>query len=208
MIDLRTFTLFLAAAAVLIAAPGPDILYVISRGISGGRRAGLVSALGIGSGEVLQTLLAVLGLAALLQASLAAFLIVKYAGAGYLVYLGIRTIRERNGFALRQLDTLSPWGIFRQGVFTNLLNPKAVLFYVTFLPQFVNPLRGHAQLQLVVLGTTFALLDVVFLAGLAYSVDRVGAWLVSKPKSARRVKYASGTLLIGLGVRLALVEKN
>lgn len=208
MIDLRTFTLFLAAAAVLIAAPGPDILYVISRGISGGRRAGLVSALGIGSGEVLQTLLAVLGLAALLQASLAAFLIVKYAGAGYLVYLGIRTIRERNGFALRQLNTASRWGIFRQGVFTNLLNPKAVLFYVTFLPQFVNPLRGHAQLQLVVLGTTFALLDVAFLAALAYSVDRVGIWLVSKPKSARRVKYASGFLLIGLGARLALVEKN
>ena len=208
MIDLKTFTLFLAAAAVLIAAPGPDILYVISRGISGGRPAGLVSALGIGSGEVLQTLLAVLGLAALLQASLAAFLIVKYVGAGYLVYLGIRTIRERNGFALRQLSTVSRWGIFRQGVFTNLLNPKAVLFYVTFLPQFVNPLRGHAQLQVVVLGTTFAVLDMVFLAALAYSVDRAGAWLVSKPKSARRVKYASGTLLIGLGVRLALVEKN
>ncbi|MBZ5615952.1 MAG: LysE family translocator [Acidobacteriia bacterium] len=128
MIDLKTFTLFLAAAAVVIAAPGPDILYVISRGISGGRRAGLVSALGIGTAEVLQTLLAVLGLAALLQASLAAFLIVKYAGAGYLVYLGVHTIRERNGFALRQLNTARRWDIFRQGVFTNLLNPKAVLF--------------------------------------------------------------------------------
>jgi len=146
--------------------------------------------------------------AALSQASLTAFLIVKYAGAGYLVYLGIRTLRERNELALYRSNTVSYWSVFRQGVLTNLLNPKAVLFYVTFLPQFVNPSRGHAQFQLVVLGTTFALLDLIFLAGLAHWVDRVRAWLASKPKAARRVKAAWGTLLVELGIRLAFVDKN
>ena len=154
MIDFRTYTVFLVAALALIAAPGPDIFYVLSRALSGGKRVGSISAFGIASGEVLHTLLAVLGLAALLKASTAAFLVVKYIGAVYLVYLGIRAIRERSEVALQGLGLASDWKVFRQGVLTNLFNPKAVLFYVTFLPQFVNPVHGRAQLQLVVLGLT------------------------------------------------------
>ena len=125
MIDVRTFLLFLAAAIAVIVAPGPDILYVLSRGISGGRRVGTVSALGIAFGEVLHTLLAVLGLAALLQASMAAFLVVKYLGAAYLVYLGVRTIMGNDDVALQRYSIASPWTVFRQGVLTNLFNPKA-----------------------------------------------------------------------------------
>lgn len=208
MIDLRTFLLFLAAAIAVIVAPGPDILYVLSRGISGGRRVGTVSALGIAFGEVLHTLLAVLGLAALLQASTAAFLVVKYLGATYLVYLGVRTILGNDDVALRRYSLASPWTVFRQGVLTNLFNPKAVLFYVTFLPQFVNPSHGHAQAQLVVLGLAFAALDVIFLTALAYSAGFVGGWLTRDPRTARRVKHATGTLLVGLGVRLAFVERS
>lgn len=208
MIDLRTYALFIVAALAVIAAPGPDILYVLSRGISGGKRSGSISALAIASGEVLHTILAVLGLAALLQASIAAFLIVKYLGALYLVYLGIRAIRERNHVALERLGAASDWRVFQQGVLTNLFNPKAILFYVTFLPQFVNPARGHAQVQLVLLGLTFAILDVIFLNALAYCAGHVNAWLSRKPENARRVRIAAGSLLVGLGVRLAFAEKN
>ena len=208
MIDFRMYTVFVISALAVIAAPGPDIFYVLSRAISGGHRVGSISAFGIASGEVLHTVLAIFGLAALLQASSAAFLIVKYIGAVYLVYLGMRAIRERNGVALDSLSLASHWKVFRRGVLTNLFNPKAVLFYVSFLPQFVNPIRGHAQLQLVFLGFTFAALDLVCLMALAYSAGHVNAWLTRKAQNARRVRLATGTLLVGLGVRLAFTERN
>jgi threonine/homoserine/homoserine lactone efflux protein len=206
--NFRIYTFFLVAALAVIAAPGPDILYVLSRSISGGKRVGFVSALGVASGEVLHTVLAVLGLAALLQASNAAFLFLKYAGAGYLIFLGIRTVRERGEIALRRLDLVSQWSVFRQGMLTNLFNPKAVLFYVSFLPQFVDPGHGHARLQLIVLGLTFAVLDVIFLSVLACCAGHIGAWLIRRPQNARRVRWGTGTLLVGLGVRLAFTERN
>jgi threonine/homoserine/homoserine lactone efflux protein len=205
--DFRTYTVFVMAALAVIAAPGPDIFYVLSRAVSGGKRIGSISALGIASGELLHTLLAVFGLATLLQASTRAFLVVKFIGAAYLVYLGIRAICERNELAILGLRLASDWKVFRQGVLTNVFNPKAILFFVTFLPQFVNPVHGHAQLQLIVLGLTFAVLDVIFLNALACSAGHVSAWLTCKPQHARRVRMASGTLLVGLGLRLAFAHK-
>ncbi len=123
------------------------------------------------------------------------------------MYLGIRVIRERSERAIQRLGMASDWKVFREGVLTNLFNPKAVLFYVTFLPQFVNPAHGRAQLQLVVLGLTFAVLEVIILKALACSAGYVSAWLTRKPQNARRVSVASGTLLVGLGVRLAFADK-
>jgi len=209
MIESRIAILFLVAAIAVIAAPGPDILYVLARGLSGGKRIGCISAVGIASGEVLHTLLAVFGLAALLQASAKGFLIVKLAGAFYLVYLGVRMFRDRNHFDVPQsLAPSSNWRAFRQGVLTNLFNPKAILFYVTFLPQFVNMGRGHAQLQLMVLGLTFAILDVTFLAVLALTAGHFNTWLIRKPKNAEPLRFATGSLLVALGVRLAFTERN
>ena len=208
MIDLRTYTVFIAAALAVIAAPGPDIFYVLSRALSGGKRVGSFSAMGIAAGEVVHTVLAVLGLAALLQASTAAFLFLKYVGAAYLIYLGIRAFREQNSLAVQRVDRVNNWRAFRQGVLTNLFNPKAVLFYVSFLPLFVNPAHGHARLQLVVLGLSFAVLDVVFLIVLACCAGHIGAWVIRKPQNAQRVKWGTGGLLVGLGVRLAFTERN
>ena len=209
MIEPRTFILFLIAAAAVIAAPGPDILYVLSRAISGGKRTGCISAIGIASGEVLHTVLAILGLAALLQASAKAFLVVKLLGAFYLIYLGIRAIREPNPFAsLQTVVRAADWRVFRQGVLTNLFNPKAILFYVTFLPQFVNPRSGHAQFQLAVFGLTFAVMDVVFLDVLALAAGRVNSWVTRKSENAKRASVISGSLLVGLGLRLAFTERE
>jgi RhtB (resistance to homoserine/threonine) family protein len=208
MIDFRTYAVFGVAAFAVIASPGPDILYVLSRSISSGKRIGCISALGIATGEVLHTLFAVLGLAALIQASTVAFLVLKYVGAVYLIYLGIKAMREHNQIDLQALGVERGWRVFRQGVLTNVFNPKAVLFYLTFLPQFVNPIHGHAQLQLVSLGITFAVLDVMFLLALACCAGQVNAWLKRKPQNAERARLATGTLLVGLGLRLAFAERN
>ena len=128
----------------------------------------------------MHTLLAVFGLAALLQASTEAFSVLKYVGAVYLVYLGLQAIFDRSGGILEHSQSATDWKVFRQAVLTNLFNPKAILFYVTFLPQFVNPNYGHPQLQLVVLGLTFALLDILVLEILARSSGSVYSWLSQK----------------------------
>ena len=176
--------------------------------MSAGKRAGSVSALGIASGEVLHTLLAVFGLAALLQASAVAFLVLKYVGAVYLIYLGVCAISDRSITVLTKSERATNLKIFHQAMLTNLFNPKAILFYVTFLPQFVNPNHGHAQLQLVVLGLTFALLDVLVLEMLARSAAHVYGWLGQSTRNERIIKWMTGTLLVGLGVRLAFLERG
>lgn len=209
MIESRSYALFLAAAMAVIAAPGPDILYVLSRALAGGKRIGCISAFGIAAGEVLHTLLVVLGLAALLQASARAFLVVRLIGACYLVYLGVRTIREPNHFeVLQRVVPTGRWNVFRQGVLTNLFNPKAILFFVTFLPQFVNAGSGRPQLQLVTLGLSFAILDVIFLGVLALCAGHVNILLTRGPRNAERLRVATGSLLVGLGARLAFTERN
>lgn len=181
---------------------------MLSRAVSGGKRVGSLSALGVAAGEVLHTLLAVLGLATLFQASTAAFVFLKYVGAAYLVYLGIRALREGNALALRKINCVDDFRAFRQGVLTNLFNPKAVLFFVSFLPQFVNTGHGHVRMQLLILGLTFAFLDVIFLSILAGCAGQIGMWLTRKPQRAQRIRWGTGGLLMGLGVRLAFTEKN
>jgi threonine/homoserine/homoserine lactone efflux protein len=208
LIDSKTWFVFIVAALAVIATPGPDIFYVLTRAISARKRAGSISALGIASGEVVHTLLAVFGLSAVLQASAVAFLVLKYVGAAYLVYLGVRAICDRSGTVLTSSGRATEMQMFHQAVLTNLFNPKAILFYVTFLPQFVNPIRQHAQLQLIVLGFTFALLDLLVLEMLARSAGRVYGWLSRSTRNERTVKWGTGTLLMGLGIRMAFLERK
>jgi len=208
MIDTSTLRLFLAAAWAMILVPGPDILYVLTRGMGGGRRAGLVSGLGVGTGEVVHTLLVVGGLAAILASSVTVFLIVKSFGAVYLVYLGIQTIRDQHALALPTPSAPPPLThVYWQGVLTNLLNPKAVLFYVAFLPQFVDPGNGNAHLQLVILGLLFALSDILFLCVLACVTGYCHTWLTRQPRFMTRLRWICGSMLIGLGIRLAVTER-
>ncbi len=208
MIDLPTLLLYLAASWALILIPGPDILYVLARGLGNGRRTGVISALGIGFGECIQTMLAVAGLAAILATSLTAFVVIKYLGAAYLVYLGIKTFRDKNAIALPGAVASTPRGIvFWQGVLTNLFNPKAEIFFVAFLPQFVNPTHGHAHLQILIFGLLFALSDILFLCTLAYYTGSVHTWLNRHPKSMTHLRWGTGSILIGLGIRLALTER-
>src|SRR6185503_5152928 len=156
MIDPASLALFMTATLALNLAPGPDMLYVSTRSLTQGRRAGVISALGIAAGSVVHTVAIASGLAALLRALPLAYEIVRFAGAAYLIWLGIQALRNRSGLASgKPLDPASDWAIFRQGAITNVLNPKVALFFLAFLPQFVDPSRGSAALQTLGLGAWF-----------------------------------------------------
>ena len=159
LISQASLLLFVAGATVILVIPGPAVMYVVSRSIGHGRVAGLVSVMGIVLGTLFHVLAATLGLSALLASSALAFQTTKYLGAAYLVYLGIRTLRRTDAdFAEGQDGERRLAHVFAQGVLVNILNPKTALFFLAFLPQFVDPSRGHATLQIFQLGVLFALM--------------------------------------------------
>lgn len=206
--ELTNFTLFFAASWVLILTPGPDMIYVITRGISQGRKAGVVSAAGVTLGILVHTLFAAFGLAVILQTSALAFMAVKYAGAAYLIYLGIKSLKDSTGFALNRphATAMTHRKIFIQGMLTNVLNPKIALFFLAFLPQFVNPAASNASLQMACLGSIFAFLGLIFLTLLGFFSGKIGSLLATRRRLADRIRWVTGSLLIGLGLRLALVR--
>jgi threonine/homoserine/homoserine lactone efflux protein len=205
MLDAHRFVLFLAAAFVLAITPGPGIFYVLARSLAGGRREGIHSSLGTFVGGLFHVLAAALGVSAILAASAIAFHTVKYAGAAYLVWLGIRMIRTRN--AEMAVSTSAPSrGAFRQGILTEALNPKTALFFLSFIPQFIAPQAGFVFLQFLVLGTISVslntaadLLVVVFAAPLERKLKNSATF-------RRRQRVASGLGMIGLGAYVALAD--
>ena len=204
------FLLFLAASIPLILTPGPDMIYVATRGIARGRNVALISASGVGLGYVVHTVLAVAGLSALLQQSATTFLVLKYAGAAYLLYLGIRTLLDRSGFAsLRgegggSADELAR--IFFQRTVTSVLNPKGVVFFLAFLPQFVSLTGGSVALQVSVLGSIFVLLCLVVYGVVGYFSGSLGDVLAEKPRFSGALRWITSGILVALGLRLAIPE--
>ena len=199
----HSLALFLAAGLALNLTPGPDMLYVAARGASEGRAAGIVSALGIGVGTLVHIALVAAGLAALLAAVPVAHLALRLGGAAYLVWLGVRALRAAPGSgAVGKLEPAPLGAIFRQGVITNVLNPKVALFFLAFLPQFVDPSRGNPALQVVVLGLLFDVSGTLVNLAVALGSSRVAARLRSG-RSARLVQRVTGTVFIALGARLA-----
>jgi threonine/homoserine/homoserine lactone efflux protein len=209
MIEPGKFALFIGVSWALILAPGPDMLYVITRGVTQGRRAGILSALGVICGILVHTTAAALGLTLILQTSALAFLVVKTLGAAYLIYLGIKAWRDKSTF---HLDPSTPQVSFRkmfwQGVLSNVFNPKVAIFFLAFLPQFVDKGSSHVTLQMVTLGLTFAGFGLCFLLAVGYSSGTIGAWLARRPHYAQFLQRLAGGILIGLGIRLALTERR
>jgi len=197
--------LFLAASALLTVAPGPDIVYVLARGIAQGPRAGVAAALGFATGCIFHTLLAALGIAALIRSSDLAFNAVRYAGAAYLAWIGIQALRHRAAFAVEGArDVRSLALIYRQSVLGNMLNPKVTLFFLAFLPQFVDAPAGHVGLQMALLGTIFMAQTVVIFGAVALFSGYIGAWIRRKPAIGARLNVFAGLTFIALGVRVAL----
>lgn len=201
--------LFLPAAIALIVAPGPDSLYVLARGIGQGRRAGIISALGTCTGLLVHTTAAALGLAVLLQTSTVAYLVVKYVGAAYLLYLGVRTLLTRQSLLVSAPATRPSWArMYVQGLLTNVLNPKVALFFVAFLPQFVNPQGGAVALQMLALGILFDVLGLLYLMLVALLSGSLGALVQRRPAWANRLRWVTGSVLVGLGLRLAIPDRR
>ena len=199
--------LFLVASALLTIAPGPDIVYVLTRGIAQGRRAGFAAALGFATGVIFHTALAALGIAALIRSSEFAFSLVRYAGAAYLVYLGIRTLMSRGGFELnKDNSSLALWTVYKQSVIGNVLNPKVTLFFLSFLPQFISVSSGHVELQMVLLGALFMLQTVLIFGAVAFFSGVIGDRLRTNPSVANRLNVFAGVIFIALGIRVAWPE--
>jgi threonine/homoserine/homoserine lactone efflux protein len=201
------FLLFLAASIAITVAPGPDNLQVLARGISQGRAAGLVAALGFAAGISFHTTLAALGVAALLKSSPMAFEAVKLAGAAYLVWIGIKAIRSKGLSSAHERPSQPLAVVFRQSVIGNLLNPKVTLFFIVFLPQFVNPHGGQSvMLQMFELGGVFMLQTVAVFSVFGVAAGMIGAYLKRRPKVGVWLDRLAGATFIGLGIRVAFKD--
>jgi threonine/homoserine/homoserine lactone efflux protein len=203
MPDLHSVALFLAAGLALNLTPGPDMLYVAARGAGEGRAAGVVSALGIGVGTLVHIAVVAAGLAAILNAVPAAYLGLRLGGAAYLIYLGVRALRARPGTATEPPAPASLGAIFRQGVLTNVLNPKVALFFLAFLPQFVDPSRGSTALQVVALGLLFDTTGTIVNLAVAMGSSRAAARLRRPGRAGQMLQRVTGGIFIALGLRLA-----
>ena len=199
-----TLGLFSLAALGLLVIPGPAVIYIVTRSIGQGRAAGIVSALGVQAGGLVHVAAAAAGVSALLASSAIAFSLVKYAGAMYLVYIGLRKLLSRDVEDLGQDAPREPMRkVFTRGVLVNVLNPKTALFFLAFLPQFVDPERGMIAAQVSFLGVLFIALGVVSDGTYAIVAARIGAWLRAKPAFARRQQQVSGGVFVALGVAAA-----
>jgi threonine/homoserine/homoserine lactone efflux protein len=200
------FLLFVTASLVVIVAPGPDNILVLTRGITLGRNAAMVSASGASLGLVCHSVLAAFGLSALLSQSAAAFSVVKYAGALYLIYIGIKAFTSKETFVVP--DDAPRTGlkkVFSQAVVSNVLNPKIAVFFLAYLPQFAN--GSPSGLRLLALGLVFAALTWLVFSGLGYFSGFLGGKISSRAAYGRALNRITGGVLMALGLRLTLSER-
>ncbi|MBB6097553.1 threonine/homoserine/homoserine lactone efflux protein [Deinobacterium chartae] len=205
MPDPSTLGVFLLASLALLVVPGPAVMYIMARSLQQGRRAGLASVLGIEVGGLIHVIAATLGLSALLASSALAFSVVKYAGAAYLLYLGLRALLGRAGTPDLHLPAPQALGrVFVQGVMVGGLNPKTALFFLAFLPQFVRPEAGPAAPQVLLLGMLFIGCATVSDSLYALLASTLGRWLQVRRNWARKQRYLSGGVYVALGVSTAV----
>jgi threonine/homoserine/homoserine lactone efflux protein len=208
MFGTQHFWLFVASGLLLNLTPGQDTFYVVSRSMAQGRAAGLWSVLGIASGSVVHTLAAACGLSAILATSAHAFTVVKFAGAGYLVYLGVKMLFQRSSAPADDAAPMppreKPWAIYRAGMLTNLLNPKVALFFLAFLPQFVAPGAASRVGAFLFLGSVFVFNGTLWCLVLVLFASALSGRLRRSASGARRLRQATGVVFLGLGARLAL----
>ncbi|MGH7708708.1 MAG: LysE family translocator [Vulcanimicrobiaceae bacterium] len=209
MIDTTHFGLFVAAAIALALLPGPDTLYVAARSLTQGRLAGVTSALGIACGMFVHISATALGLAALVAASATAYTVVKAVGGIYLIYLGVRTLLAKNPSSAERpaAPQASARRMFAQGFITNVLNPKVALFFIAFLPQFVDPHRS-IPLQIATLGVIFDAIGVSYLFAVALVAGTAAEWLRASRYWSTIIRLASGSVLVALGLRIVIPERS
>ena len=208
MFGIHNFTLFLVAGIVLNLTPGPDTAYILGRSIAQGRDAGVASALGIGVGSILHTCAAALGLSAILATSAFAFGAIKLLGGAYLIFLGIKMLLDRGKHLSLQSDfrRRTTLAAFRQGIFTNMLNPKVALFFLAFLPQFIDPLSTTKVMAFVALGLTFVTTGTIWCLILAWFASAWSDRLRQSRVLQQSLSRAAGALFVVLGLRVAAAK--
>jgi threonine/homoserine/homoserine lactone efflux protein len=207
---IENFWVFAVAALLLNLTPGNDMLYVAARSASQGIKAGVVSSIGIFVGCLVHIVAAVVGLSAIIAQSAVAFNIIKYLGAAYLIYLGIRSIvsKRRILHLKKKMQPLSYKNIFWQGVITNVLNPKVALFFLAFLPQFINIHSGDTYWQILFLGTWFDIGGTLVNIIVAVLFGKIGNWLSRSPRFIQWQERITGAMLIALGIKVALGSRK
>ena len=204
MLDPEVLIPFVVASAILVAIPGPAVLYIVSTGIARGRGSALASMAGIESGAMVHVLAATVGLSALVTSSALAFSVLKYAGAAYLILLGIRTLRAGAVVELAPRAGVSNLRSYGRGVVVNVLNPKVALFFLAYLPQFVDPGRGSVAFQLLTLGLVFVTVAILIDSAYALSSGTIGSLLQRRPSFSRAQNRVAGVTYIALGATAAL----
>jgi threonine/homoserine/homoserine lactone efflux protein len=209
--DWQAWLLFLSAVVALNISPGPDMIYILSRTIAHGRRVGFACSFGVCTGALVHVTAAALGLSAILAASATAFSVVKWIGAAYLLYLGARALLSAGrtfAFDGISIPKVTPLAAYRQGVMVDLLNPKAAIFFMAFLPQFVDRAKGHIPFQIFVLGLLVVVAAVFWEAILVIGASRLTAALRRRPNVGKWLDRAFGGLMISLGLRLATEQRT
>jgi threonine/homoserine/homoserine lactone efflux protein len=203
--SLETTGLFALAALAVLLLPGPAVLYITALGLREGRTPALGAAVGLGIGNFMHVIAAAVGLSALLVSSALAFSVVKYIGAAYLIYLGIQTLRNRHAASevVANVSRTTTLREFRRGIVVNTLNPKVAIFFLAFVPQFIDPERGSVALQVLMLGTLFALLGIVTDALYGITAGEFGIWLRGRKLVQQRIQTATGIVYILLGLLAA-----
>ncbi len=210
MLGIQHYWLFIATAVILVITPGQDTFFILGRSLSGGRAAGIAAALGITAGSVIHTFAAALGLSALLATSPYAFMAVKFAGAAYLIYIGVRALLTRAS-GLPGHDTTAGddgrWPAFRQGIVSNLLNPKVALFFLALMPQFIEAASTHKVGAFLALGLSFVTLGVAWCLVLAVAAAKLRGAFLRRPSMANVLNKVAGAMFIALGLKLATARQ-
>jgi threonine/homoserine/homoserine lactone efflux protein len=196
-VDPHLLVAFVVTTIIAMITPGPDMLFILGCGMRGGPKAGLLATAGVATSEAIHVAVAAAGLAALFAAVPVAFTVVRIAGAAYLIYLGVQAIRNRKPLVEKPADRA-----YLSGLLTNLLNPKMVTFTIAFLPQFIDPARGHVWLQFAILGAVMIVFEFLVDGAVGVLAGRIGGW-VRRKKNQRRIEVTTGGIFIGLGIKLA-----
>jgi threonine/homoserine/homoserine lactone efflux protein len=204
MIGIINLPLFVVTSIIIIIAPGPDFIYVTTRGVSQGKRIGTLSALGISVGLLIHTILAAFGLSAIIQTSRIAYLTINYIGAGYLIFLGLKVLLTKSKLSNMEEKNCSKKNVFIQGILTNLFNPKAIVTFMAFLPQFVDIKINHPIFQFLFLGIILSLIAILWFGIVGYFAGLISNFIKKSIAFKNGIKYLSGSILILLGLRLAI----
>ncbi len=211
MIGINHYETFLFAGILLNLTPGNDTIYILSRSIAHGRNAGILSALGIGSGSVVHTLFAALGLSIIISKSILVFSIIKYLGAAYLIYIGIKMIIDKSKLSLNSSEKSfqkKSKHIYRDAALTNILNPKVAMFFIAFLPQFIEPTYKGNIIPFLTLGLTFTFTGTIWCIMLALFSSQIFLRLRNNQRLSSYLNKTCGAILIGLGIKLALIDRK